>query len=308
MKVTKIKPAFVSGGGPIEPEPPPPAEERMEMPAGGIVMYTGSSAPTDFTKVENLRFVMASSSTVVNKTPTADSLSGHTHTVPDSSEAGAHTHDMSSDGAWGDDATAFASRAGDAVSPPTHTHSASAYGASTSGAHTHAMGNLAANAVQAPFLILNFIKNTSGGLAVAPVGSIVMFDGAASAIPDGWAICDGNNGTVDLRERFAFGANANGGLLSSGGSKTHTHVKPTVGSAGAHTHSYNINTGNATGSGNTAWEQSAGSSNVAWPGHKHPARSVTTTEQAAHAHEVSQPNEASHMPPYVYLYYIQRTS
>lgn len=31
---------------------------------------------------------------------------------------------------------------------------------------------------------------------------IVMFDGLLSDIPNGWVICDGNNGTPDLRDRF----------------------------------------------------------------------------------------------------------
>jgi hypothetical protein len=29
-----------------------------------------------------------------------------------------------------------------------------------------------------------------------------MFSGLAADIPDGWAICDGTNGTPDLRGRF----------------------------------------------------------------------------------------------------------
>ncbi len=35
-----------------------------------------------------------------------------------------------------------------------------------------------------------------------PSGTIVMFSGSVSEIPPGWAICDGDNGTPDLRDRF----------------------------------------------------------------------------------------------------------
>ncbi len=40
-----------------------------------------------------------------------------------------------------------------------------------------------------------------------PKGMIMMWNGSANAIPQGWAFCDGTNGTPDLRGRFILGAN-----------------------------------------------------------------------------------------------------
>ncbi|ROP62289.1 fiber protein [Enterobacter sp. BIGb0383] len=40
--------------------------------------------------------------------------------------------------------------------------------------------------------------------AVIPKGMITMFSG--SAVPDGWALCNGENGTPDLRDKFIRGA------------------------------------------------------------------------------------------------------
>lgn len=303
MKVTKIKPAIVSELA------PPPAEERMEVPAGGIVMYTGSSAPAGFAKEENLKYVMISSFDTANKNPTTGSLADHTHTLPAPSEAGAHTHSIAVSGnAGGGGSAMFAGGYYENISPAGHEHAISPSSTSTSGAHTHPMGSIEKTAFDThpPYVILNFIKNVSGGLAVAPVGSIVMFDGALATIPDGWAICDGNNGTVDMRERFVYGTAANTNLLSTGGSKTHTHPVPTATAAGAHTHTYSVSTGGATGEGENAWAQSAGSKSVVPSGHKHPDTSVTTVSQTAHTHAVTVPGEASHMPYYIYLYYIQR--
>jgi microcystin-dependent protein len=37
-------------------------------------------------------------------------------------------------------------------------------------------------------------------------GMIVMWSGAINTIPNGWALCDGNKGTPDLRNRFIAGA------------------------------------------------------------------------------------------------------
>ncbi len=51
---------------------------------------------------------------------------------------------------------------------------------------------------------------TVGGLAIAtgdgvPDGVIVMWSGALEDIPEGWSLCDGENGTPDLRGRFLVG-------------------------------------------------------------------------------------------------------
>jgi len=39
----------------------------------------------------------------------------------------------------------------------------------------------------------------------APAGGIIMWSGSPSAIPAGWALCDGTAGTPDLRGRFIVG-------------------------------------------------------------------------------------------------------
>ncbi|KYF85343.1 hypothetical protein BE20_31510 [Sorangium cellulosum] len=57
--------------------------------------------------------------------------------------------------------------------------------------------------------------------ALVPTGTIVMWSGAAATIPDGWAICDGANGTPDLRDRFIVGAGNAYSLGAKGGEATH---------------------------------------------------------------------------------------
>ncbi len=304
MKVTKIKPAYVSGGG-GEPDPPPPAEERMEVPAGGIIMYTGEIAPAGFTKENGLRFVMISGSTATNKTATAGSLVHHTHTLPASSVEPAHAHSASaSAGTSPASVTYYSWNVSGAGSPTNHSHSGGSVSFSPSGEHSHPAGSLAAflGDVHPPHRYLNFIKNTSGGLTVAPVGSIVMFDGVVSSVPDGWAICDGTNGTVDMRERFGYGATNNTYLLESGGSKTHTHPAAETASAGEHNHNYSTRLSDA--SGEDGFLSGHPTVSVARSGHYHTASSAVST-QAAHSHTYPAVS-GDHMPPYVYLYYIQR--
>ncbi|WP_437575251.1 hypothetical protein [Sorangium sp. So ce887] len=66
-------------------------------------------------------------------------------------------------------------------------------------------------------------KSTISKGALVPTGTIVMWSGAAATVPDGWALCDGNNNTPDLRDRFIVGAgNATYPVGAKGGEATHT--------------------------------------------------------------------------------------
>jgi hypothetical protein len=64
-----------------------------------------------------------------------------------------------------------------------------------------------------------------------PAGAIIMWSGALSSIPDGWALCDGTNGTPDLRDRFIMGASDGEDPGATGGSISHSHT------VNSHTHS-----------------------------------------------------------------------
>ncbi|MFQ5456441.1 MAG: hypothetical protein ACE5EA_09625, partial [Nitrospirota bacterium] len=73
------------------------------------------------------------------------------------------------------------------------------------------------------------------GLAIwqspIPSGVIVMWLGSITDIPEGWALCDGTNGTPDLRNRFIVGAGDAYGVGDTGGSISHDHG----GATGDHT-------------------------------------------------------------------------
>ena len=44
-----------------------------------------------------------------------------------------------------------------------------------------------------------------------PAGVIAMWSGTIATIPSGWALCNGSNGTPDLRDRFIIGASVDSG-------------------------------------------------------------------------------------------------
>lgn len=102
-----------------------------------------------------------------------------------------------------------------------------------------------------------------------PIGGVIMWWGVANDVPDGWAICDGSNGTPDMRGRVPLGVSGNYERGNTGGyedatlvehnhggrtgtqDQNHTHSGNTA-SAGAHSHSVTVNSGGAhTHSGST---------------------------------------------------------
>jgi hypothetical protein len=67
-----------------------------------------------------------------------------------------------------------------------------------------------------------------------PSGAIIMWGGAILDIPTDWYICDGTNGTPDLRGRFVLGAGGAYSVDDVGGEEEHTL---TIDEMPAHTHS-----------------------------------------------------------------------
>lgn len=63
-------------------------------------------------------------------------------------------------------------------------------------------------------------EKTNFGLSLVPSGFIGMWSG--TTIPSGWYLCDGTNGTPDLRNRFIVGSGDEYSIGNTGGEKTHT--------------------------------------------------------------------------------------
>lgn len=74
---------------------------------------------------------------------------------------------------------------------------------------------------------------TASGGDIIPKGGIIMWSGEARNIPSGWALCDGGNGTPDLRGRFIVGAGDSYSPGDKGGEEKHKLIP---GEMPAHTH------------------------------------------------------------------------
>jgi microcystin-dependent protein len=75
--------------------------------------------------------------------------------------------------------------------------------------------------------------SVSGSFNVLPPGSIIMFNGTKA--PSGWALCDGQSGRPDLRNRFVLGYGGGKSIGAKGGAETH---KLTAAQIPSHNHSY----------------------------------------------------------------------
>lgn len=98
--------------------------------------------------------------------------------------------------------------------------------------------NLAATALQTmagnlQTPLLNAIAVQQQGAALVPRGLVCMWAGLLTAIPGGWFLCDGTNGTPDLRDRFIVGAGLSYAAFQTGGS---LGVTINTSTSGAHSH------------------------------------------------------------------------
>lgn len=71
------------------------------------------------------------------------------------------------------------------------------------------------------------------GKYLIPAGLICMWNG--TVVPTGWHLCDGTNGTPDLRDRFVVGSGNEYEVGNIGGEKTH---QLTIEEMPRHSHSY----------------------------------------------------------------------
>lgn len=71
-----------------------------------------------------------------------------------------------------------------------------------------------------------------------PIGGIILWSGSQDNIPENWQLCDGTNGTPDLRDRFVLGAGATYNVGDTGGEAAHTLTTLEI---PAHNHALELN-------------------------------------------------------------------
>ena len=121
---------------------------------------------------------------------------------------------------------------------------------------------------------------------ISPTGIVALWPVSRGAIPAGWAIMDGTNGTDDWRDKFVMSAGPTYAAGATGGALNHNHAITVDAAATGLT--INTTTANVNGDGDP------------------PAALLTATpSDPQHAHAASSAN-ASSLPPFVVAYYIQK--
>lgn len=133
-------------------------------------------------------------------------------------------------------------------------------------------------------------------------GMIMMWSGDQASVPTGWAVCQGSNGTPDLRDKFVIGAGPKSPDATGGSADavvvSHTHTA-SANSAGSHVHQQSGQTIGPS-SGGYAFNSGSGANNT-----------LNTQPSGAHTHTVSVvANGVSgtnkNLPPYYALFYIMK--
>lgn len=145
--------------------------------------------------------------------------------------------------------------------------------------------------------------HTHPGGAALPAGLICMWSGLLSNIPAGWALCDGQSGRPDLRERFIKGAAPGVDPGGTGGSATHTHADhPALSHSGTDVASHAAAPTTQASAGATQRGTNASTLTLLAHTHNTPVLAHSVTQPAAHAaqgHDT--PNSE---PPYFALAFI----
>ena len=201
-----------------------------------------------------------------------------------------------------------------------------ASGADTASILNPGNDNFMLSADSTEYLGLKFIKYPE-----LPIGGIILWYGNINTIPSGFVLCDGTNGTPDLRDKFIVGAGGSYVVGETGGASTHTHTQGNTGNEASHTHTQNNtissivghlhNMSGVTNGPNSFITMKTGSWDDYPPNnHTHNFFVSTGTEDAhshtnpttgagsAHSHTNPATDASSNLPPFKAVVYIMRIS
>ena len=156
--------------------------------------------------------------------------------------------------------------------------------------------------------LYGIVSATPPAATPIPAGGIFLWSGSIGSIPAGYVLCNGSNGTPDLRDRFVIGAGSTYAVDGTGGSAnaivvshTHTATSTTAITDPGHTHSTNVAIIGATGAGNFTTGGGGGTTSINTNTTGITAATTTTVATAGTS------GTNANLPPYYALCYIMKT-
>jgi hypothetical protein len=149
------------------------------------------------------------------------------------------------------------------------------------------------------------LQNAPASAPAIPSGGIILWSGSTGSVPSGWYLCDGTNGTPDLRNSFIVGAGNTYAVGATGGSAdaivvSHTHTATSTVTDPQHSHNLSNSAGGTSGLGGSS-TTSPGTSSVGATNAASTGITVATTNATAGVSGTGQ-----NLPPYYALAYIQK--
>jgi hypothetical protein len=99
--------------------------------------------------------------------------------------------------------------------------------------------------------IYPILQNAPASAPAVPTGGIILWSGSTGSIPATWYLCDGTNGTPDLRNSFIVGAGSTYAVNATGGTAdavvvSHTHTATSTSAVSDPGHRHGAPDGNGT--------------------------------------------------------------
>jgi hypothetical protein len=229
----------------------------------------------------------------------------HAHTVNGHTHSGL-THDHSI-GSTGLSNPSSSQEAGYGSSTPRwlprHTHpmdvTSVGTGSTTASAGGTSGGNTSAVNLEPPNRRLQVLRNTGGGTQTRIIG---LYTGTVAALDPLLSLCNGANGTPDMRTWFARDKGSDS-INSTGGSSSHSHGTPThQHDIAGHTHDTNV-LASKTGSFEAPSFGDLGSSPTT--GHTHSSGSTGNGSPPVTGRNAGTTNTLSHLPPYKEVHFVR---
>ena len=141
------------------------------------------------------------------------------------------------------------------------------------------------------------LQNAPTSAPAIPSGGIILWSGSTGSVPSGWYLCDGTNGTPDLRNSFIVGAGNTYAVGATGGTAdaivvSHTHTATVTDPGHLHAGGW-VSSGNLSRATTDA-QGSQGNTSSAVTG-------ISVTNASAGTSGTNQ-----NLPPYYALAYIQK--